>query len=68
MNEAAERAPMPNEWSKISEFKQLLIVRALRADRITNALQNYCEKVCGWVVGGGMGVDVDVGALSCARQ
>jgi len=46
MNEAAERAPMPNEWSKISEFKQLLIVRALRADRITNALQNFCSKVC----------------------
>lgn len=49
MNEAAERATMPNEWGKISDFKQLLIVRALRADRITNALQNFCSRVsvCG---------------------
>lgn len=38
-NEAAERSTMPGEWGKISEFKQLLIVRALRSDRITNALQ-----------------------------
>jgi hypothetical protein len=38
---------MPGEWGKMSEFKQLLIVRVLRPDRITNALQNFCEKVMG---------------------
>lgn len=46
-HEASERAVMPGEWGKINEFKQLLIVRALRPDRITNALQNFCEKVMG---------------------
>ena len=38
-NEASEKAPMPGEWSKISDFRQLLIVRALKPGRITNALQ-----------------------------
>ncbi|KAJ9515913.1 hypothetical protein QJQ45_016901, partial [Haematococcus lacustris] len=46
-NEAPERAPMPGEWAKLTDFKQLLIIRALRPDRITNALQNFCEKVMG---------------------
>lgn len=45
--EAPERAAMPGDWTKLSEFKQLLIVRALRPDRITNALSNYCEKIMG---------------------
>ncbi len=47
LNEAPERANMPGEWGKMSEFKQLLIIRAMRPDRITNALQNFCEKVMG---------------------
>ena len=47
LNEAAERAPMPGEWSKMSDFKQLLLLRALRPDRITNALQRYCEGIMG---------------------
>jgi hypothetical protein len=38
---------MPGEWSKLSEFRQLLIIRALRPDRITNALQNFCEHMMG---------------------
>ena len=38
---------MPGEWGKMSSFKQLLILRALRPDRITNALQNFCENVMG---------------------
>jgi dynein heavy chain, axonemal len=38
---------MPGEWAKLSEFKQLLIIRAMRPDRITNALSNFCEKVMG---------------------
>ncbi|MEW5298846.1 MAG: hypothetical protein WDW36_001923 [Sanguina aurantia] len=47
LNEASERATLPGEWGKMSEFRQLLIVRALRPDRITNALQNFCERIMG---------------------
>lgn len=45
--EAAERAKMPGEWGKMNEFRQLLIIRALRPDRITSAMGQYCEKVMG---------------------
>ncbi|DBA86689.1 TPA: Dynein alpha chain, flagellar outer arm [Trebouxia sp. C0004] len=45
--EASEKAPMPGDWGKISDFRQLLIVRALKPGRITNALQNFCEKAMG---------------------
>ena len=34
-----EEAPMPGDWGKISDFRQLLIIRALKPGRITNALQ-----------------------------
>ena len=37
--EASEKAPMPGDWGKITDFRQLLIVRALKPGRITNALQ-----------------------------
>lgn len=37
--EASEKAPMPGEWGKINDFRQLLIIRALKPGRITNALQ-----------------------------
>ena len=37
--EASEKSPMPGEWGKISDFRQLLIIRALKPGRITNALQ-----------------------------
>lgn len=30
---------LPGDWARLSEFKQLLLLRALRPDRITNALQ-----------------------------
>lgn len=46
-NEAAERAAMPGEWGKMSQFRQLLVVRALRPDRVTNALSNFCEHMMG---------------------
>lgn len=46
-NEAAERSPMPGDWGRLTEFRQLLIIRALRPDRITNALQNFCEHMMG---------------------
>jgi hypothetical protein len=38
---------MPGEWAKLSEFRQLLAIRALRPDRITNALQRFCERAMG---------------------
>lgn len=47
LSEAPERAPMPGDWSRVSEFRKLLLLRALRPDRITNALQAYCEGVMG---------------------
>lgn len=37
--EASEKAPMPGDWGKIPDFRQLLIIRALKPGRITNALQ-----------------------------
>lgn len=46
-NEHAENAVMPGEWGKMSEFRKLLIVRALRPDRITNALMKFCENEMG---------------------
>ncbi|KAK9817742.1 hypothetical protein WJX72_001478 [[Myrmecia] bisecta] len=47
LNEASEKAAMPGEWKNIPEFRQLLVIRALKPDRITNALQNFCEKHMG---------------------
>jgi len=38
---------MPGDWSRIGDFRKLLLLRALRPDRITNALQAYCEGVMG---------------------
>jgi dynein heavy chain, axonemal len=37
--EAPEKAPMPGEWGKLGDFRQLLVIRALKPGRITNALQ-----------------------------
>ncbi len=44
--EASEKAPMPGDWGKISDFRQLLIVRALKPGRITNALQVSTLDLC----------------------
>jgi hypothetical protein len=30
---------MPGDWGRMGEFRKLLLLRALRPDRITNALQ-----------------------------
>eukprot|EP00879_Flechtneria_rotunda_P021343 GHRR01022494.1.p1 GENE.GHRR01022494.1~~GHRR01022494.1.p1 ORF type:complete len:925 (+),score=321.59 GHRR01022494.1:1101-3875(+) len=46
-NEAPERVAMPGEWSRMTEFKQLLLLRALRPDRVTNALQRFCDAAMG---------------------
>lgn len=44
--EASEKAPMPGDWGKISDFRQLLIIRALKPGRITNALQVPADPSC----------------------
>lgn len=38
---------MPGECGRMSAFRQLLLLRALRPDRITNALQRFCEAAMG---------------------
>jgi dynein heavy chain len=30
---------MPGDWGRVGEFRKLVLLRALRPDRITNALQ-----------------------------
>ncbi|GBF93145.1 dynein alpha flagellar outer arm [Raphidocelis subcapitata] len=45
--EAPERSAMPGDWGRVGEIRKLLLLRALRPDRITNALQAYCEAVMG---------------------
>eukprot|EP00878_Enallax_costatus_P020623 GHUV01021808.1.p1 GENE.GHUV01021808.1~~GHUV01021808.1.p1 ORF type:complete len:1441 (+),score=543.76 GHUV01021808.1:4290-8612(+) len=46
-NEAPERATMPGDWGRMNDFKQLLLLRSLRPDRVTNALQRFCESIMG---------------------
>uniref|UniRef100_A0A061RCW1 Flagellar alpha dynein n=1 Tax=Tetraselmis sp. GSL018 TaxID=582737 RepID=A0A061RCW1_9CHLO len=42
-----ERSKMPGEWGKMSLFRQLLIIRAMRPDRVSSALEIYVEKSMG---------------------
>ena len=44
---APERAPMPGDWGRAGEFRRLLLLRALRPDRVPSALQAYCEAAMG---------------------
>lgn len=46
-SEGRGQAPMPGDWSRMSEFKQLLLLRALRPDRVAMALQHFCESAMG---------------------
>ena len=55
-HERPEDAKMPGEWGKVGtardaeikrRFRELLIIRALRPDRITNALNKFCSFVMG---------------------
>lgn len=55
-HERPEDAKMPGEWGKPTpardgevkrRFRELLIIRALRPDRITNALSKFCAFVMG---------------------
>ena len=42
-----EAAPLPGEWGKKTLFQQLLVMRALRPDRVTAALAIFVEKTMG---------------------
>eukprot|EP00899_Mesostigma_viride_P003607 jgi/Mesvir1/13247/Mv18980-RA.1 len=45
--EQAERSPMPGEWGKLPRFTQLILIRAIRPDRITGALAMFVEEMMG---------------------
>ena len=40
-DEKAEESDMPKSQSKLTEFQKLLVIKALRPDRITSAITNY---------------------------
>jgi dynein heavy chain len=47
-NELCETLPMPGDWqTSLTEFQRLIIIRAVRPDRITAALSVYVEKIMG---------------------
>jgi hypothetical protein len=46
-NDSREHTNMPGDWARMSEFKQLLLLRALRPDRVAAALQRFCESAMG---------------------
>ena len=48
IHELAETEPLPGEWNtKLSDFQKLMLVRAVRPDRITGALSQFVERVMG---------------------
>ena len=46
-DEKAEESDMPKSQSKLTEFQKLLIIKALRPDRITSAITNYIRENMG---------------------
>ncbi|GAB4813657.1 hypothetical protein N2152v2_000703 [Parachlorella kessleri] len=42
-----EAAPMPGESAALGDFHRVLIIRAMKPDRVPSALQIYCEKLMG---------------------
>ena len=48
MHELAETQPLPGDWNtKLSDFQKLMLVRAVRPDRITGALSQFVERIMG---------------------
>jgi len=45
--EQPEANPLPQEWKRLSGFHQLLIIRAMRPDRMTLAISNWVSDVLG---------------------
>uniref|UniRef100_A0ACB8FVC2 Dynein heavy chain 11, axonemal n=1 Tax=Sphaerodactylus townsendi TaxID=933632 RepID=A0ACB8FVC2_9SAUR len=46
-SECSEKEKLPQEWKSKSSFKKLIILRALRPDRMTYALRNFVEEKLG---------------------
>ena len=45
--ERPEIEPLPGDWKKLPEFEQLPIIRAIRPDRMTNAMIEFVAKIMG---------------------
>ena len=45
--ERPEIEPLPGDWKKLPDFEQLLIIRAIRPDRMTNAMIQFVSKIMG---------------------
>jgi dynein heavy chain len=45
--EAPEAAPMPGDWARLSPFRRLLLLRAVKPDRMPAALGALCEAAMG---------------------
>eukprot|EP00227_Mantoniella_beaufortii_P011774 CAMPEP_0197579874 /NCGR_PEP_ID=MMETSP1326-20131121/3768_1 /TAXON_ID=1155430 /ORGANISM="Genus nov. species nov., Strain RCC2288" /LENGTH=4505 /DNA_ID=CAMNT_0043143449 /DNA_START=243 /DNA_END=13760 /DNA_ORIENTATION=+ len=45
--ERPEEEPMPGDWKKMEDFEKLLLFRALRPDRMSNALGTFVKSVIG---------------------
>jgi len=45
--ERPEEEPMPGDWKKMEDFEKLLLFRALRPDRMSNALSTFVKSVIG---------------------
>ena len=46
-HEQPETQPLPQEWKRLSGFRQLMIMRALRPDRMTLAILRWVGDVLG---------------------
>ncbi len=46
-DEKAEESDMPKSQAKLTEFQKLLVIKALRPDRITSAITNYIRENMG---------------------
>ena len=45
--ERPEEVPYPGEWKKLPEFEKLLLMRALRLDRMNEAMSAYVKNIIG---------------------
>ena len=54
----SETEPLPQEWKRLSPFHQLMIVRALRPDRMTLAVTSWAASVLGERYGAAVGFDL----------
>ena len=45
--ERPEEASLPGDWRKLPEFEKLLLTRALRTDRMSEALATYVKQIMG---------------------